>query len=806
MSWPLGISLRARISLIVILGMLILVAAFGFLGVAALKESTDRALAERLLLAQWIAERLDSYVQDSLDRLSKRLEQSPMDLENPNAGSVQQLLESIYRELPILPHQVSLVDNNQAVIVSFPPPMRPLPAEALKLATGNTYQTGRAMATEVVFDTILRRPAFYLLSPVKDVRGVTNALVWVTVDLTDAKIGELIGPFKLGRTAYVEVVDAKGFVLFSSEPERLFTKGDHADQFAVLIGEGRATMGTCHDCHGSGGQQAGRRQEVLAFAPLSKAPWGVAIRQSEEEALAPTRRLQGGMLISGALALLIAGSVSWIGLRRLMKPLEVLAASAGRIAEGDLESPIPLVGEDEISKLSLSLEEMRKRLRRSHEEVARGREELEELAQRRAKELSALVQASESLTFTLDPDVLLDHVIAAAVEAFPPMDVGVIFLYDKEAGVLVAKAAAGYDPVPLSRVKLRVGEAAAGRVYQSGRAIVCSTPEEVTRSLKNVSAPNRFYLIEARRGRRLLSLVGVPLRSKGDIIGSLILGSVQQPCALAASEVETISAFAAHAATVIDNAQLAREASRVQALQEADQLKTEFLSNISHELRTPLTSIRISIESLISAIGSRITDEAQARLLLNINRNTQRLDRLVRDLLDMARLQSGTVKLNLQSLDLRDVVREGIETIRPLAETKKQAIGFRLSRDLPPVIGDRGRLVQVLINLLANASEYTPSQGSIRVLARKRDDAILVSVADTGPGIPEEEQKRIFERFYRSPGEDGGHRVGLGLGLPIAKAIVQLHGGTIWVQSHLGKGSVFSFSLPCEVRDEGTDH
>ncbi|MDP3063708.1 MAG: HAMP domain-containing sensor histidine kinase [Chloroflexota bacterium] len=234
---------------------------------------------------------------------------------------------------------------------------------------------------------------------------------------------------------------------------------------------------------------------------------------------------------------------------------------------------------------------------------------------------------------------------------------------------------------------------------------------------------------------------------------------------------------------------------RWESLKEADRLKSEFLSNVSHELRTPLTSIRISIESLLAAVPEE-PDDPQIRLMKNIQRNVDRLAALVSELLDMARLQSGRMELHREQMDLRAVVRESVETIRPLAEGKSIRLGVKLPTRRLPAVVDKGRLGQALLNLLTNATEYTPPQGVITVAARTHDGRLLMSVEDTGPGIPLSEQAKIFERFYRGSTSSGQRRAGLGLGLPIARALVELHGGSIWVESNEGEGATFCISLP----------
>jgi two-component system sensor histidine kinase ResE len=175
-------------------------------------------------------------------------------------------------------------------------------------------------------------------------------------------------------------------------------------------------------------------------------------------------------------------------------------------------------------------------------------------------------------------------------------------------------------------------------------------------------------------------------------------------------------------------------------------------------------------------------------------------------LLNMTRLESGMMRLRRKWVTPREVILESAESMMSIVETKHQHLRIELPPHLPPLRADKARLRQILVNLLANASLNTRRRGIITVTAQDQESSLIVSVSDSGPGIPKEEQELIFEKFYRSSRARRAHRAGLGLGLPIAKALAQLHGGSIWVDSEPGKGSTFSISLPKVVtEDESAD-
>jgi two-component system phosphate regulon sensor histidine kinase PhoR len=228
-------------------------------------------------------------------------------------------------------------------------------------------------------------------------------------------------------------------------------------------------------------------------------------------------------------------------------------------------------------------------------------------------------------------------------------------------------------------------------------------------------------------------------------------------------------------------------------LKQLERTREEFVANVSHELRTPLSLIKGYVETLLD--GARNNPEVADRFLKIIERNTQRLDLLIQDLLTISALESGQVKLNLQPVALRPLVE------KVLADLKKPA-GVRevnLVNELPDLTmtGDASRLEQVFANLVDNAIKYGRTQGTVTVGGRKADaNKIEVFVRDDGPGIPPESLDRIFERFYRVDKARSREQGGTGLGLSIVKHIVQNHGGEVWAKSELGKGTTFFFTLP----------
>lgn len=236
-------------------------------------------------------------------------------------------------------------------------------------------------------------------------------------------------------------------------------------------------------------------------------------------------------------------------------------------------------------------------------------------------------------------------------------------------------------------------------------------------------------------------------------------------------------------------------------LQKANELKSEFLSSISHELKTPLTSILAFNELLIDGIAGQLTEQ-QKEYHYDIQRNGYQLLALINDILDMAKLQAGRMELELSIFSVETLIEEAVAKITPLLIKKEQELEVQVEEKLPNVVADHKKMEQVLTNLLNNANKFTPVHGRIKVTAQKSEEEgkLLISVSDTGPGISRKDHKIIFELFRQVNGSNTRTHGGSGLGLALAKKLVELHDCKIWVESELGQGSTFKFTIPAEIK------
>jgi signal transduction histidine kinase len=231
-------------------------------------------------------------------------------------------------------------------------------------------------------------------------------------------------------------------------------------------------------------------------------------------------------------------------------------------------------------------------------------------------------------------------------------------------------------------------------------------------------------------------------------------------------------------------------------------MKSDFISVVSHELRTPLTTIKAFVELIIMKPG--MPEQRKAKLMTTINVESDRLMRLISDLLDLERIGAGAITWRIEKVSIEGVVQSAIESLGPLFENKDLHLKTEFCSPSVRLFGDHDRLVQVVTNLLSNAVKFTPTGGAIHIAVRREsapEEQAVVEISDTGMGIPPEDLELIFEKFQRSGDQLTNTSEGTGLGLAIARQIVEYHGGRIWATSTLGKGSKFIFTLPLAGKD-----
>lgn len=280
------------------------------------------------------------------------------------------------------------------------------------------------------------------------------------------------------------------------------------------------------------------------------------------------------------------------------------------------------------------------------------------------------------------------------------------------------------------------------------------------------------------------SVIVVPIRQNGKIIG-VIEAYSQVIRHFSQDDIVLLEAFAVKASLALEKATLYQQ-------------KDEFLSMTAHDLRAPLTAIKMSVGLLAVNLADNFPP-LLVQLIENISRNSQRLDNLMEDLLELHRLEHGGVQLKLGQEEVGEMIKAAVSSLSPVFEDKSQNLVYTSAGKEYWIEVDRKRMDQILVNLLTNANKYSPPGGNVVVSLVEAVRVVIIKISDTGPGIPLEEQGLIFDRYYRRPVHEQRKNVsGSGLGLAITRNLVELHGGKIWVESTPGNGSTFFVQMPLE--------
>ena len=320
----------------------------------------------------------------------------------------------------------------------------------------------------------------------------------------------------------------------------------------------------------------------------------------------------------------------------------------------------------------------------------------------------------------------------------------------------------------------------------------------------DLAQEREFWTDEYHLKLGVRSIVYLPLLTKGEVFGALIIASTQ-PNAYGEREQEILEQFSTQIAGTVGTACLyALEREKRVKLERESGERLQFINALAHEIKTPLTSIVASGGLLLE----ELKEEAQSprvRLIENMLSATNKLGARLSELLDMAKMESLGFKLTLELLDMRPLLQNIASELLPVANEKGQSLTLDIPPSVPMVKADSQRLEQVLLNLLTNAIKFTGEGGKIQLRLRRKSAELVVEVKDNGSGITEEEQARIFTPYYRIE-TDRQRFPGLGLGLALSKQLVELHKGRMWVESALGKGSTFAFSLPVgEEKESATN-
>jgi signal transduction histidine kinase len=434
-------------------------------------------------------------------------------------------------------------------------------------------------------------------------------------------------------------------------------------------------------------------------------------------------------------------------------------------------------------RLFTELQEKNQALTQAHAQVS---ETLEQ--QTSTSEILRVISSSPTdVSSTLDLQTLLGTIVARAAQ-LSGTDAGVIYEYDEQREIFLPRATEHLEAEIVETMlttPVRKGEGATGRLAELQEPI--QLPD-----IWAAPAESRVRDSLVRAGYR--ALLAVPLVREGHLLGGLTV--IRKATGEFPPEViDLMQTFATQSALAIQNARLFRElADKGHQLEVASQHKSEFLANMSHELRTPLNAIIGFSEVLGERLFGEL-NEKQEEYLKDIHASGQHLLSLINDILDLSKIEAGRMELELTDFDLPTAIDNALTLIRERAGRRGIALHQAAEEGLGQIRGDERKVKQVLLNLLSNAIKFTLDGGRIEVRARAVDGSVEVSVRDTGVGIAPEDQEAIFEEF-RQVGTAAKKVEGTGLGLALSRKFIELHGGRIWVQSQVGAGSTFTFTIP----------
>jgi signal transduction histidine kinase/putative methionine-R-sulfoxide reductase with GAF domain len=405
-------------------------------------------------------------------------------------------------------------------------------------------------------------------------------------------------------------------------------------------------------------------------------------------------------------------------------------------------------------------------------------------------ELKALGEVGQAVSSTLDLQTVLSTIVGHAVQ-LSGTDSGVIYEYDEGGQEFHLRASHRMEEELVEAIRaapIRQGEGA------TGRATTTRAPVQVINLLEERElGATRLRPIAARLGYR--SVLAVPLLREERILGALTVWR-KQAGSFSPEVVQLLQTFATQSALAIQNARLFREIEdKGRQLEAANRHKSEFLANVSHELRTPLNAIIGFSEVLGERLFGEL-NEKQAEYTEDILSSGRHLLSLINDILDLSKIEAGRMELEVTTFHMPDAIENALLLIRERASRHGIKLERIIDDRLGDFTGDERKVKQVLVNLLANAVKFTPEGGCIKVEARLGDSAVITSVTDTGVGIAREDHEAIFEEFRQVGSNYAQKREGTGLGLSLTRKFVEMHGGKIWVESELGKGSTFTFTLP----------
>lgn len=761
-----SLSLQTRIGLVVLSGLAVGLGLFSWLGIESLNESTERILEERLTIAKMEAGRLDALLSHIVSHLEHAVA-----AENDVAadGDFYAAAVAAYRvllEIDIGIENVILFDSQARAIALLPPQTDMVgavwndrPEIRRTLADGVTTITG------LVTTPLPGAPVVVISVPIVDDDGTARGALSATINMEPVGGSAFDSIAVIGETGYTEIVDGNGIVLSRTRPGipvAAFETSDHPERFASLIEQQQATVRTCHRCHVDG-ESVERSRDVLAFAPLATTNWGVAVRQAEEEALAPTRRLEQRLLLLGTVVVASTALTLWFVLKGVVAPIKLLTQAAKSVAAGNFHTTIPVHRQDDIGELSQAFQTMTHELAESQGKLLR-----------RNEELSALNSIANTVSQSLDLEEVLGNALERALEVTRTV-AGCVFLRDGDSEALRAMSRVGpTDSFQCSEAGSTTAVCACHQVMTDGETLMVNDLAQcpILDQNRDPESGSGFFL-------------SVPLKSKNRTLGTMNIACPGDRY-FTEDDFRLFDSIGHHIGLAIENSVLYQESRqkenlRGQILSQVIQAQEEERKRIARELHDEygqmLTGLIMSIEAAEKATTepSRLRDKlvnlkaAAGKALDGMRRMTIDLRPSMLDDLGLA----ATVRTFLQT----NLEEAGIQV-----KFSNNTSGENLSPEIKIALY---RIIQEAINNITKYAEAT----TVMISLESGDGKITVTVEDDGCGF---DVDRVFSA-----------RIGAqSLGLLGIQERATLLGGTFQIRSSEGHGTRLTVEVPVIPENE----
>ncbi|MCL5962592.1 MAG: histidine kinase [Chloroflexi bacterium] len=744
-----------------------LLLAVAYVALWALDQSTDATLGQRKLLAQIEASHVDDFVDQSNQLLQKTAAIPELNPQTADLTLAREILRQTQSQMGAF-SSITLLDSAGKVLWAEPNQRGIVGSNLMSHPAALRVFESREPAIFELPVAPNEVPRICLAAPIFKNDGALAGMLMVELDPRD-ETARLVPGLKEGDPMQTELVNGDGIVVASSYGQDGVHLSDHIQVLPALRREGVMIH-----------EPLNERRHIVAYAPLTTLPtWGVIVEQPEN-ILALSSRLRQEILIFFALAVVVGTLVAWHHVKRVVAPVAILTNAAARMGAGDLNSPVPVKRSDEVGVLANALEAMRSKLKDSLEERQRWNAELERKVEQRTKELSALLEATESLSVVLEARELWDAIMAQTKQVCSVADVGLVLSYEKEQGRLVPKASFGCEIEKVNHLGLQAGEGLVGKVFQSGWPTLVEE-DTLQRYEEDLSAETRGEMRKAGLDvDHACSAICVPLATKQGILGCLVVYCLDDSSALTNNELKMLQAFAAQSATAIEKARLYEEVQRKEIVR--GELLVKLITAQEEERYRIARELHDEPAQALAALMMAV-ENAEEALPQLADAQKQKLDRAK----ELVRRALGDVRRLIW--DLRPTVLDDLglaPAVRWFAEQRLEntSIDFdvRVSgtqRRLPTAV--ETEVYRIIQEAITNVARHAHAS-HLTICLEQENGSLVAVVQDDGIGFD-----------VTKLGQIGRQR---GLGLLGMQERASLLGGSMAVESSHEKGTRLTVTIP----------